>query len=61
MFQEFSINYGFADITISVLVKSIFEEDNIRKLLQDKDPTTGPLHIILSVILDPSLNDYYKR
>lgn len=61
MFQASSINNGFADITISVLIKSLFEEDNIKELLQAKDDTRGPLHRIFSVILHPCMNDYYKR
>lgn len=61
MFQEDSSTNGFADITISVLIQSLFEEDNIKELLQTKDTTTCPLHKIFSIILHPCLNDYYTR
>lgn len=61
MFQESSFNNGLADITIGVLITSLFEEDNIKQLLQIKDSTTDPLHTIFSVILHPCLNDYYER
>lgn len=61
MFQNSSSNNRYADITMDVLIKSLFEEGDIKELLKNKDASLMPLNRIFSIILDPCLNDYYNR
>ncbi|XP_063359318.1 telomere-associated protein RIF1 isoform X2 [Cydia amplana] len=59
--QESTSNNKLADIVNNILISSLFEETSLKQLLKTKEFQSGPIQIILSVLMDPTFVETCKK